>query len=119
MQKFKLFFLILFSGGFWVCSCNQQPAKKSIPSNTSAKDWDQTIPGNFSEQSKTVFDSTQIAVFIGHYPELKSYEAEMTSFYRKRNYAYAWFNKGLLIEQAGNLANRIVNLKSEGVYKAP
>lgn len=115
----KYIFLILLLGGFSFTSCSQQPVKKSIPADSSAKDWNQTIPGSFSGQSKTVFDSTQITAFVRHYPEFKSYATEISSFYRKRNYAYAWFDKGLLIEQASNLSNRILNLKSEGVYKAP
>jgi len=109
--------LILLLSGISLSSCSQQPVKKTIPTDPVAKDWNQTIPGSFSGQSKTVFDSTQLTSFIRHYPEFKSYADEITSFYRKRNYAYAWFDKGLLIEQAGNLSNRISNLKSEGVYK--
>jgi murein L,D-transpeptidase YcbB/YkuD len=115
----KLVLLMLLSGGFSVNSCSQQPVKKIVPTDSLVKNWNQTIPGNFSEQTKTVFDSTQLTVFINHFPGFKSFAIEINSFYRKRNFAYAWFDKGLLIEQAGNLSNRILNLNNEGIYKAP
>lgn len=110
---------MLLSVGFSLSSCSQPPVKKSVPADTSAKNWNQTIPGNFSGQSKIVFDSTQLTSFISHFPEFRNYATEITGFYQKRNFAYAWFDNGLLIEQAGNLSNRILNLKNEGVYKAP
>jgi murein L,D-transpeptidase YcbB/YkuD len=39
-------------------------------------------------------------------------------FYSKRKFAYAWYANGQLIEQAGNLSDRLTNLQSEGIYKA-
>ncbi|AMR30030.1 hypothetical protein A0256_00665 [Mucilaginibacter sp. PAMC 26640] len=97
--------------------CGQE-VKKATKTDSLKNDWDKTIPGNFSGQSKTVFDSTRIASFFKRYPAVKTYEPELRSFYRQRNYAYAWFDDGRLIEQASNLTNRVMNLENDGIYKA-
>ncbi|MET3980268.1 murein L,D-transpeptidase YcbB/YkuD [Mucilaginibacter sp. UYP25] len=97
--------------------CSQE-VKKTPKTDSLKHDWDKTIPGNFSGQSKTVFDSTRIASFFKRYPAVKTYEPELRTFYRQRKYAYAWFDDGQLIEQASNLANRVMNLENDGIYKA-
>ncbi|MEJ7558017.1 MAG: L,D-transpeptidase family protein [Pedobacter sp.] len=68
-------------------------------------------------QVKAKFDSTQVSVFMRSFPKLKRYEDELRTFYRKRDYNFAWFQDGKLIEQAGALRNRLLNLKADGVYK--
>lgn len=88
-----------------------------VVQDTIDRNKDQTVSGNFSSQTALVFDSLQIAQFFEKFTNLKSHEKEVRNFYRGRDYAYAWFEKGLLIEQAGNLTNRILNLEDEGVYK--
>jgi murein L,D-transpeptidase YcbB/YkuD len=113
-------FLVVLISSFSIVGCGQnQQAKKTAPAtkDSLAKEWDKTIPGNFSEQVSSTFDSTQINAFVKQYPDLKSYSGDVTQFYKKRNYAYAWFDGGKLIEQASNLANRVGNLKRNGVYK--
>jgi murein L,D-transpeptidase YcbB/YkuD len=64
------------------------------------------------------FDSLQTGVFFKKYPLLKKNQSEVADFYRKRNFEYAWFDNGVLIEQAGNLASRILNFKSDGLGKS-
>lgn len=81
------------------------------------KEWTKTIPGNFSNQTELVFDSIQIASFMQKHPALVPYEQDLRNFYRKRKFAYAWYEKGTLIEQAGNLNDRLMNLQNEGIYK--
>lgn len=76
---------------------------------------DISIPGGFSDQTVLRFDSTNLATFLREYSEFREYRDELTSFYRKRNYSYAWFDKNGLIEQAGNLYNRVMNITEEGV----
>ncbi len=115
---FKYILLFGFICCFSCCNYGQQVKQKPTVDSLSS-DWNQTIPGNFSSQSKTVFDSTQIEKFLVHFPDLKVYAAEINSFYKRRGYAYAWFEAGKLIEQAGNLSNRVSNLQNEGVYKRP
>ncbi|WP_114938274.1 L,D-transpeptidase family protein [Mucilaginibacter endophyticus] len=81
------------------------------------KEWTKTIPGNFSNQTELVFDSAQIVTFLQKHPDLTPYEQDLRNFYRKRKFAYAWYEKGTLIEQAGNLNDRLMNLQNEGIYK--
>ena len=106
---------ILFCG-FLVSSCGQK-LKTATKADSINKDWDNTIKGNFIKPSSLVFDSSEVVKFYGKYPGIKKYEAQIRAFYRKRNYSYAWFNKGLLIEQAGNLTTRITDLQTDGIYK--
>lgn len=114
----RLSILFISICGILVVSCKQQ-AKNNTKTvkDTLAKSWDQTIPGNFNEHSKTVFDSTQLTTFFNKYPDLKNYAKQVASFYQKRNYSYAWFDKGQLIDQGSNLASRVMNLDNDGVYK--
>jgi len=112
----KNVYLILILISFSLFSCAQQ-VKKSSQKDSLAKDWNQTIPGNFSAQSKDSFDSTQVKAFFEKYPDLRSHEDQVQAFYSKRKFAYAWFEDGRLIEQADNLSNRTMDLKNDGVYK--
>jgi murein L,D-transpeptidase YcbB/YkuD len=80
-------------------------------------DWNNSIAGNFSEESTTVFDSLDIEKFTQQYPALAEYKEHISTFYRNRNMSYAWFKKNELIEQAGNLADRVMNLQEEGINK--
>ncbi|WDF81078.1 L,D-transpeptidase family protein [Mucilaginibacter sp. KACC 22773] len=82
------------------------------------KEWNKTIPGNFSDQTDAIFDSTLLATFVKTHPAFEPYVKDISLFYSKRKFAYAWYNKGKLIEQAGNLADRVGNLQNEGIYKA-
>lgn len=95
-------------------SCGQQHAAKMQPDTLAGK---QTIPGNFSSQSKMVFDSLDIGPFLKRHPDFKLYADEIKAFYGNRNYAYAWFERGRLVGQADNLANRMLNLQNEGITK--
>jgi murein L,D-transpeptidase YcbB/YkuD len=112
--KYQLVCLLIISSCINGCA---QTVKKTSVVDSLGKNWDQTIPGNFSSQSKTLLDSTQLAIFLKHYPYLKAYAADINSFYRKRNFAFAWFDNGKIIEQAGNLTNRVLNLQNEGLNK--
>jgi len=76
---------------------------------------DISLPGSFSDQQSLFFDSTFIHEFIHHYPKWQPYEKEIHSFYKKRHYAYAWYDQQGIIEQAWNLYNKIENIAEEGV----
>jgi len=115
IMKLKYFFLLILLSNTLV-SCGQQVGKTDR-ADTLAKAWDKTIPGNFSGQSKLVFDSLAIVGFFKKYPEIKNHKVQVQDFYSLRKYAYAWFDEGTLIEQAGNLTNRVMNLKNDGVYR--
>nr|WP_294941772.1 L,D-transpeptidase family protein [uncultured Mucilaginibacter sp.] len=90
-----------------LAGCGQQPPKTAVTIHR-----DTTIAGSS-------FDSLQIAVFFKRYPLLEINQTEVTDFYRQRGFAYAWFDKGLLIEQASNLTSRILNFKGDGLSKSP
>lgn len=94
---------ILLNFCFVLASCGQ--------TGTKHMDVKESVAGG------TTFDSVRIADFLVEYPQMKSHEEDMRRFYRHRNYVYAWFLNGKLIEQAGYLSNRISNLKEDGVYK--
>lgn len=102
--------LLLFAG------CTPKPTKKMAKKTT--KQWDNTIPGSFSQQVSMKLDSSKVDSFFAHYPDLQTYAPQVKTFYQARQYAYAWFEKGQIIEQANNLANRVMNLENDGVYKS-
>ncbi|TCD01521.1 L,D-transpeptidase family protein [Pedobacter psychroterrae] len=99
----KLLWLLLINFSFSLISCGQSENKHSLEGTT--------VRVNIG------FDSTQINVFFEEYPKLKRYRDDLWSFYSSRDFSYAWFQDGRLVEQAGNLTNRILNLKDDGVYK--
>ena len=116
-QPYKRYIpLLLIIAGCSLNSCGQE-IKRQVKTDSLAKEWNQTIPGNFSGQTKFVMDSTRLDAFFESYPELKNYAGRVRDFYRKRNFAFAWFDDGKLIEQAGNLSNRVMNLQTDGIYK--
>lgn len=98
--------------------CNSSNGKENnqindtIPQKPAA---DITMPGNFSQQTKLKFDSSNIPAFFSKYPKLKPYEKDVQKFYRNRKFAYAWFDANGLLEQAGNLFNKIENIADEGL----
>jgi len=115
------FFLLSTSILLLLClsACGQQQPQKVPGSDTTIRKWNQTIPGNFSSQSKTAFDSLKIADFLRLYPAFKPHTQEIYTFYSHRRYTYAWFENGRLIEYASNLSNRILNFQHEGVLEKP
>jgi L,D-transpeptidase YcbB len=93
---------------------NNPPGKDTIPPKN-ARYIDQSLPGNFSSQSILHFDSIALIDFIKKYDSLRPFKNELVSFYRNRNYAYAWFDDQGLIEQSADLYNRILHLEEEGL----
>jgi murein L,D-transpeptidase YcbB/YkuD len=78
---------------------------------------DETISGRFSPPTKKVFDSNAIARFVDSFPKLSVIAKEIHSFYRRRNYSYAWFDEKGMIEQAAHLYNKIKDITDEGISK--
>jgi len=83
--------------------------------NAAENEWNKTIPGSFSSQTKASFDSLEISSFLDHYPKFKKYGESIRNFYSHRKMAFAWFDKGRLIEHAVNLTDRVMNLKNDGI----
>lgn len=75
----------------------------------------QAVAGNFSNQVELRFDSSAVQQFLTRYPKFNDYEADINQFYRKRGFAYAWYDQKGLIEQAGSLVNRIVHIHEDGI----
>ena len=69
-----------------------------------------------NQQSLLKFDSTQIARFFTRFPNLSAYEQNIRSFYSKRQYTFAWFDKDGLVEQATIRSNKLMNAAIDGVY---
>jgi len=112
------FFIILLP--FQGCGQKKQNAGKVSADSLIDKDqneWNRSIPGSFSSQTKSRFDSLEISKFIRQYPKFIKFEESILTFYSHRKMAFAWFDAEGLIEHAGNLTDRIRNLKSEGVNK--
>ena len=107
---------------FNVFSCKQiikrEHSKADTLKKEIVKEWNKTIPGSFSDQTKLVFDSAEVIAFLKKYSAFGPYAKDINMFYSKRKFAYAWYANGQLIEQAGNLSDRLTNLQNEGIYKA-
>ncbi|WP_205511631.1 L,D-transpeptidase family protein [Longitalea arenae] len=74
------------------------------------------IAGNFSEQNSLRFSSSRLPAFFARYDSLRSFQTDLDSFYKTRNYAFAWHNEsGALTEQATHLHMRLENLPEEGL----
>ena len=123
MKAPSFFYFVMIAFSIYAlasCNNNSKQRKKAPTDSLKAKalqEWNKTIPGNFSEQTDIHFDSIIVAHFFTNYPKLKSYETNVVKFYRNRDYTYAWFDKKGLIEQAGNLTDRMLNIKDEGLNK--
>ena len=63
----------------------------------------------------STFDSTLVAPFFDHYPELKKYQNEVVSLYQKQHYNYIWFDQKGIKEVGYLLYNKVSNLSSEGI----
>ncbi len=119
----KLLLILPIAGLLYLQSCtpddkDKKQISKQALKKRAIKDWNKTIPGNFNAEQELFFDSLKIEAFLKDRPDLESYAPSIRKFYTSRNFAYAWYNKKGLIEQAGNLADRIKNLPQEGITQA-
>lgn len=108
-------FILLVVTGFTSCKSSNGKDKPVSTDTIPKPQPDITLPGNFSTQTKLKFDSSDIPAFFVKYPKLKQYEKDLLEFYSHRRFAYAWFDSKGMIEQAGNLFNKIENISDEGV----
>jgi len=115
-NKLVLIFLAVLLILSFSIGCNSSNGKnKAALVDTIPAKPDVTMPGSFSAQTKLKFDSTSIPEFFKKYPKLKNYEQDLLNFYSGRKFSYAWFDENGLIEQAGNLFNKIENIHDEGI----
>ncbi|UKJ05784.1 L,D-transpeptidase family protein [Solitalea lacus] len=94
---------------------HNKPNLKPVDTIINVSNWNRTIPGNYSSQTAIHLDSITLNNFINKYPLLSSYQTDITKFYKNRNFAFAWFDRKGLIEQASNLNNRVQHLDEEGL----
>ncbi|HRE64957.1 MAG TPA: L,D-transpeptidase family protein [Ferruginibacter sp.] len=102
--SFFLFLVILNS-----CASKKNEIKKQT------QIIDQSIPGNFSSQTLQFLDSTSIQLFLDSFPGFSAVATDMHTFYTGRNFSFAWFDSSGMIEQAGNLFNRVKNITDDGI----
>lgn len=126
INRFLLFIFTLSFVSIALTNCNNTSSKTpyvgkdTVPKVSPAG---MGIQGSFSNQTKITFDSSIIKKFVDSFPKFKSFQKDLTAFYKSRNYAYAWYDDSGMIEPAHNLYNRIVNIRDEGMpgevpYKA-
>lgn len=108
----KLLCLLLLNFCFSLAGCGQNGKEVGKPSAGP-----QVVNANSDMQTQVGFDSLALYAFLKEYPKLKVYQDQLLDFYRKRSFNHVWFDKVGLIEQAGNLTGRILNLEDEGVFK--
>ena len=72
---------------------------------------------NVDEQKVAVLDSATLFSFFERFPKLNVYKKNLRDFYRNRKFAYAWYDNGLLNEQAYHLSNQVLNISSDGIYR--
>ena len=99
-------------------SCSEMNTERHLQKNdsTTYKSFmDESVAGSFAEVTSYTFDSNKIKIFIDSFPLFSPIAKDLISFYRGRNFSYAWFDEKGLIETAGNLYNKINNIESEGL----
>ncbi|OYU93208.1 MAG: murein L,D-transpeptidase [Bacteroidetes bacterium B1(2017)] len=106
---FKLFtftFLICLLFSFALMSCGKnKAANKGILPDTSIYS-----NQNFSEK---ILDSTILADFYLQYHTEDSLQTQITEFYKRRNYQYAWFDKNGITEACHIFYNQLQNFSSD------
>lgn len=98
--------------------CNEKPSAKN---STSVRDslhremaqFAKDIASHFSYRAMINFDSSELAVFLNIHPVFNTYRKDIFKFYSNRQFSYAWYDSTGLIEQSGNLYNRLLNLSEE------
>ncbi|MEO7210764.1 MAG: hypothetical protein ABIY35_07455, partial [Chitinophagaceae bacterium] len=97
-------------------SCKSNASNRNIKDTIpAASPKDITIQGSFNSKLDVFFDSSQLTGFLQAFPVLKPLKKDLDSFYFKRKFALAWYDKSGLIEPAVNLFNRIQNISEEGL----
>lgn len=96
-------------------ACGSGPSQKDQPPVPPTKVVDTSLAGSFSPPSPYRFDSTDLDTFFKGHPGLSGYAGDVRQFYQSRDYAFAWHDTAGLIEQAGNLYNRIQRLTDDGI----
>ena len=132
MMKF-LRLLLLFSAVIFIYSCSKK--SEAVSSNTDTQkdtiaddyqqgfesegemmdvNFDPTLIGAFSPQTKKKIELDSISYFFNQYKELADLKDDINQFYTERDSAFAWFDENGLTEQADHLAVKLMNLEKDG-----
>ncbi|MEO7523912.1 MAG: L,D-transpeptidase family protein, partial [Ferruginibacter sp.] len=111
-----MFIIFLFLYPFLI-NCNQKDKAKIVKSDTAVTvaSNDMSLPGSFSPETPLVFDSSYLYQFLDSFPLFKKMQAQLDTFYNKRNFSFAWYDKRGMIEPANNLYNHLLNIHDEGI----
>lgn len=100
-------------------SCRNSDRQNNAKQSDRAKalqEWDKSVLGGFSTQQILRFDSLSLDSFLSAHTDFQEYETELRHFYKNKHYSYAWFDGKGLIEQAGNLVDRVSNVQKDGIF---
>jgi L,D-transpeptidase YcbB len=117
----KIVLLLLSANGFLWFACTNDEHTQAASSGATAQSpglsrpKDLSLAGNFSDQQTAHFDSAAITHFLKNFPLFRSLDSDMRKFYVGRNFAYAWYDKDGLVDQAENLYNHVLNIQEEGL----
>ncbi|MET0760164.1 MAG: L,D-transpeptidase family protein [Flavobacterium sp.] len=75
----------------------------------------EVIPDDFNESKAFPFDSTLVQPFFVAYPELKKYQSDVKTLYRKHQYNYIWYDNNRINEVGNLLYIKLNNLIEEGI----
>lgn len=104
--------------GTLLTSCGESEKTEESGKKKRPFAWFRNVMGNFRSKDTVYFDSVYVDKFIAQYPSFKKYQKELRDFYSERNYSYAWFDRGGMIEQGDNLYYRVKETKFDGVDEA-
>jgi uncharacterized protein YcfL len=97
---------ILYCFFFLLTGCKEQ--KKDGPQNKPAvivqkdtRSADTSLAGDFSSQSSVKFEPVQLDRFFIRYPSARRFKKDITEFYARRHYAFAWYDANGQIEHGG------------------
>nr|WP_315166597.1 L,D-transpeptidase family protein [uncultured Flavobacterium sp.] len=111
MRNLVLSIVIVLSGFFFAsfdCNRTKKISTKSVSIGLSHN----YTP---SKKGQIKIDSIAISRFFKKYPDLKSYQSEVNSLYKKRKFHSIWFDEKGLIEFARMLNSKMNFLDEEGV----
>ena len=114
----SFFIAFLFTICYLICCSNNDKAGqfKSLNKPKPATHIpDLSIPGSFVKTNDISFDSNDIAIFIDSFSKFRAISSDLIFFYKKRNYAFAWFDKSEITEPAQHLYNSVINIQSDGL----
>ena len=116
-MRAPFFIASLFSIFILIVCCSNDNHKQTKASNhqPAGRIPDLSIPGSFIKMNEIILDSNDIVKFNDSFPKFRTIATELNIFYKKRNYALAWFDKSEMTEPAQHLYNSVINIEFDGL----